>query len=104
LGRKTELSPGRPPEKMPIPADSPAPPKRVRGQQPDKPRPKRRDHSALPGVEEVLDLPADQRCCSACGLAFEPFPGTEDSEILEIEVKAHRRIIRRNRYPPACSG
>jgi transposase len=108
FGRKTESSsadPNKmsPPDKPPLPADSPAPLKRVRGQQPDKPRPKRRDHSALPGAEEVLDLPADQRCCSACGLDFKPFPGTEDNEILEIEVKAHRRLIRRRRYRPACS-
>jgi transposase len=103
FGRKTESSSSSTLDNMPIPSDSPAPPKRVRGQQPDKPRPKRRDHSALPWVAKVLDLPADQRCCSACGLAFEPFPGTEDSAILEIDVKAHRRIIRRRRYRPACS-
>jgi transposase len=102
FGRKTESS-SAPSDNMPIPSDSPAPAKRVRGQQPGKPRPKRRDHSALPCVVEVLDLPADQRCCSACGLAFQPFPGTEDSEILEIEVKAHRRLIRRQRYRPVCS-
>jgi transposase len=106
FGRKTESSSSATPDNMPIAAASAAatvPVKRVRGQQPDKPRPKRRDHSALPGVVEVLDLPAEQRCCSACGLGFEPFPGTEDSEIIEIDVKAHRRIIRRQRYRPACS-
>jgi hypothetical protein len=103
FGRKTESSASSPLDKMPIPSASPASAKRVRGQQPGKPRPKRRDHSALPWGEEVLDLPADQRCCSACGLAFEPFPGTEDSEVLEIDVLAHRRIIRRRRYRPACS-
>jgi transposase len=102
FGRKTE-STSSTPDNMPMPSDAPASPKRVRGQQPGKPRPKRRDHSALPCVEEVLDLPADQRCCTACGLAFEPFPGTEDSEILEIEVKAHRRLIQRRRYRPGCS-
>jgi transposase len=30
------------------------------------------------------------------------FPGTEDSEVLEIEVKAYRRVIRRRRYRPTC--
>jgi transposase len=103
FGRKTESSSSSTTDKMRIPTDSPTPAKRVRGQQPDKPRPNRRDHSALPGEEEFLDLPEEQRCCSACGLAFAPFPGTEDSEILEITVKAHRRIIRRRRYRPACS-
>jgi transposase len=28
--------------------------------------------------------------------------GTEDSTILEIQVKAHRRVIRRHRYRPSC--
>jgi len=54
-------------------------------------------------VEESLDLPAHERSCSACGLPFRPFPGTADSEILAIQVKAHRRVIRRRRYRPACS-
>jgi transposase len=102
FGRKTESSSSTP-DKMATPADSQSQPPRSRGQQPGKPGPKRRDHSALPCVEEVLDLPSRQRCCSACGLAFQPFPGTEDSEILEILVKAHRRVIRRRRYRCACS-
>lgn len=102
FGKKTESSSCKP-DMAPARQDSAKPKPRKRGQQPGKPAPKRRDHSALPCVEEVLDLPQDQRCCSACGLAFKPFPGTEDSEILEIEVKAHRRIIRRQRYRPVCS-
>ena len=40
--------------------------------------------------------------CSRCGQPFADFPGTEDSEILEVEVRAHRRIIRRRRYRPTC--
>ena len=102
FGRKTESSASTP-DKMAKTADAPTTPPRKRGQQPGKPGPKRRDHSSLPVVEEVLDLPADQRDCSACGLPFQPFPGTEDSEIIEIIVKAHRRVIRRRRYRPACS-
>lgn len=73
-----------------------------RGQQPGQPGPKRRDHSRLPAVEEIVDLPAEQRHCSGCGLPFEPFAGTEDGEVLEIEVKAYRRVYRRRRYRPAC--
>ena len=37
-----------------------------------------------------------------CGLALSIFPGTEDSEVLEIEVQAYRRVIRRRRYRPRC--
>lgn len=107
FGRKTESSSATdkvptPPDAPPAP-DSPPKPPRPRGQQRQKPGPQRRDHSALPAVEECIDLPAQERCCSACGLAFEPFPGTEDSTVLEIEVEAHRRVIRRRRYRPACA-
>ena len=34
---------------------------------------------------------------------FSAFPGTEDSEVLEIEVQAYRRVIRRRRYRPSCA-
>jgi transposase len=30
------------------------------------------------------------------------FPGSDDSEVLEIEVQAYRRVIRRRRYRPLC--
>jgi transposase len=99
LGRKSEAGAG-PSEALPSPK---ATPKRPRGQQRGKPGLKRRDHSHLPAVQEVLDLPAEQRVCPCCGLPLEPFPGTEDSEILEVEVKAYRRLIRRRRYRPTCS-
>jgi transposase len=33
---------------------------------------------------------------------FAPFPGTDDGEILEIDVRAYRRVYRRRRYRPAC--
>ena len=45
-----------------------------------------------------LDAPQ----CPACGEALNEFPGIEDSEVLEIEVKAYRRVIRRQRYRPSC--
>jgi len=76
--------------------------KRPRGQQPDNPAPKRRSHDDLPKIEDVRDLPEDQKQCPQCGLPYESFPGTEDSETIEIEVRAHRRVIRRKRYRPTC--
>ncbi len=81
----------------------PAGPKRPRGQQPGRPIPPKRSHGRLPAVEEVRDLPEGERLCGCCGLPFAEFPGTEDSEILEVEVKAHRRVVRRKRYKPACA-
>ena len=40
--------------------------------------------------------------CPQCGLAFKDFAGTEDTQVLEIEVKAYRRVIHRHRYMPTC--
>jgi len=91
-------------ESHPAPSEAQARPKpsKPRGQQPGQPSPGRRDHSHLPAVEEFVDLPDGQRHCSGCGLPFEPFAGTEDGAILEVEVKAYRRVYRRRRYTPAC--
>jgi transposase len=98
FGTKSEASPA-PSESSTAPKPTP---KKPRGQQPGKPGPQRRDHSHLPVVEEVLELPDEQQLCSCCGLPFEPFAGTEDGEILEIFVKAYRRVYRRRRYRPTC--
>ncbi|MGL4551723.1 MAG: IS66 family transposase [Gemmataceae bacterium] len=78
-------------------------PKKPRGQQPGNPGPERRDHSQLPAVEEIVDLSAEKKHCSCCGLPFHELPGTEDGQILEIEVKAYRRVCRRRRYKPTCN-
>jgi transposase len=74
---------------------------RPRGQRVGQPGPGRRDYSHLPVVEELLELPADQRTCAWCGAVFTA-SDTEDSEQLEIEVRAYRRRIRRRRYQRTC--
>jgi transposase len=100
FGPKTEAAAAQPAAPT---APTAPPPRRPRGQQPGKPGPKRRDYSHLPAAVEDHQL-APQRCrCSRCGQPFDEFPGTEDSIILEVEVRAHRRVIRRRRYRPACS-
>lgn len=76
--------------------------RRSRGQQPNSKGHQRRDYSHLPVQEEILDLPEDKRQCSGCGLPFAPFPGTEDTTVLEIEVRAYRRRSHRPRYRPTC--
>ena len=63
----------------------------------------RRDYSCLPATVEVRVLPPEDARCSCCGEAFHPAGFDEDSSILEIEVKAHRRVIRRRRYRRCCS-
>lgn len=76
--------------------------KRRRGQQPGAKGHGRRKQKQLPVVEEIADLAEEQKACPRCGLPFEAFPGTEDSEIIEVEVRAHRRKIHRRRYKPTC--
>jgi transposase len=82
---------------------TPQMPKRRRGQQPGHKGHGRRHYDHLPTQEEVLDLPPDQRQCRRCGRPFDPFPGSDDTTILEVEVKAHRRLICRPRYRPTCT-
>ena len=56
--------------------------------------------SGLPQVDETVEI--DNPTCPQCGLSLRSFPGTEDSEVIEIEVKAYRRVIHRKRYTSAC--
>jgi transposase len=75
---------------------------RKRGQQPGSQGHGRSDRSALPVVREVHDLSEEAKHCPACGEAFLPFPGTEASDIIEVEVQAHIRRIERQRYQRGC--
>lgn len=98
FGRKTEK--GK--KNNPSCGSGPNENKRPRGQQPGSKGHGRRDYSHLPAKEEIHEIPDDECCCPKCGLQYEPFPGTDDSELIEIEVKAHRRVIRRKRYKRTC--
>jgi transposase len=85
------------------PQDDPLEPKRKRGQQPGNPGPKRRDYSHLPVDEKIIELPPEQRLCPRCGQLFVPNGDTEDSEQIEIEVRAYRKVFRRRRYQRTCT-
>ncbi len=52
--------------------------------------------------ERHEDIVLHKAQCPECGLAFKEFAGTEDAQVLEIEVKAYRRVIHRHRYMPTC--
>jgi transposase len=73
---------------------------RRRGQQRGAPGHGRRRASGLAVQEEIVAIVSPS--CSKCGRPLAEFPGTEDSEVLEIEVKAYRRLIQRRRYRPTC--
>ena len=75
---------------------------RPRGQQPGSKGHGRSDRSPLLVVPEVHDLSPAQSCCPACGEAFAPFPGAEESTLIEVQVQAHLRRIQRRRYQKMC--
>ena len=50
---------------------------------------------------EAHDVEPERRCCPACGDEYGAH-GSEDSEQLEIEVRAYRRVIKRRRYRRSC--
>lgn len=55
----------------------------------------------LPVIEELHELPLDDKKCPKCGKPFKPF-GTEDSDIKEIYVRPHIRRIKRERCKKDC--
>src|SRR5438132_12860523 len=75
---------------------------RQRGQQPGSQGHGRSDRSALPVVAEVHDVSETAKHCPACGAAFVPFPGSEESNLIEVQVQAHIRRIQRQRYHKTC--
>jgi transposase len=75
--------------------------KRPRGQQRGSRGHGRTQRPDLPVIEELLELPDAH--CTNCGLQYSAFPGAEESEIVEIEVKAYRRKVFRKRYLKSCS-
>ena len=98
-GRKSEKK-KRHPETGPT---DPSTKSRRRGQQPTNPAPKRRTFDDLPSTEEACELPADAACCPQCHAPYAPFPGTDDGDIVEIEVRAYRRRYHRHRYRKTCN-
>lgn len=75
-------------------------PKRARGHQKGTPGHGRSPPTGLPVVHENIDLHDPK--CQQCGQPFVSMPGTEDSEVIEIEVKAYVRRIHRVRHLRQC--
>lgn len=102
FGRKSETAAATTP-----PADTNAnranPKKRKRGQQPGSKGHGRRQHDHLTTTQEDCKLPSDQQRCPCCGEPLEEIPGTADGDILEMDVRAHRRRYHRCRYRRTCT-
>ena len=74
---------------------------RPRGQQRGAPGHGRTQRPGLEERTEELKPPEEARVCSCCGKAYVA-NGAEESTLVEIEVKAHKRVIRRPRWRRAC--
>jgi len=71
-----------------------------RGHQRGAPGHGRTLQASLPARHELIELAAPQ--CPRCGLQRRVFSATDDSEIVELEVKAYRRVVHWRRCTPMC--
>ncbi len=94
FGRKSETAATT----TPNPTTATTKPTRSRGQQRGAKGPTRRSYDHLPTTHEPLEVPADQQRCQNCGAPWQQLPGSDDGQILEVEVRAHRRVYHRHRY------
>ena len=74
---------------------------RKRGQQPGRPGPGRTPREALEVRPEIQELPSTERDCQQCGQPYAAH-GFVESNLIEIQVAAHTRRIRRQRYRRVC--
>jgi len=81
-------------------ANARKPSARPRGQQPGAPGHGRTPLNELPKRVEIL---GGEYSCPNCGKPMVAIAGTKDTEVLEIEVAAHRRVIKRRRYRAGCT-
>lgn len=75
---------------------------RPRGQQQGSKGHGRTPRPDLPVIEEEHAIALDDRLCSICTEPYSPLSQTEDSDIVEIEVKGYIRRIKRKMYTPHC--
>ena len=74
---------------------------RKRGQQRGAPGHGRTQRPGLEERPEVLAPPPEACMCAQCGQPYAP-NGVEESTLVEIEVKAHKRVIQRERFRRTC--
>ena len=74
---------------------------RRRGQQPGAPAHSRTERPGLEERTEEHNPPSDARVCGGCGSPYAA-NGAEESTLVEIEVSAYRRVIRRPRWRRTC--
>ena len=75
---------------------------RKRGQQRGAPGHGRTQRPGLEERTEEHNPPPDACVCARCGQRYAP-NGAEESSLIEIEVQAHKRVIRRPRWRRTCN-
>ena len=102
-GKKTEKTPSKP-EVIPSSGEFVGPPRppAKRGAKKGRANRPRHQYPDLPVIEERIAIPEALLCCPDCGEAATPFPKTEDSAIIEIQVAAHVRKIKREQAKAGC--
>ncbi len=82
------------------------PSRRKRGQQPGSRGHGRTQRPDLPIVDDEIDPADEEKRCPTCGLPHLPTPALDEhSKVIEVEVKAYVRRIRRPAYTrnPGCT-
>ena len=80
---------------------NPIDPKRSRGQQPGSKGHGRTTRPYLPYIDEPIDFP-DTPKCPKCGTAYIVDGSSKSSEIIEVDIKAHKRVIIRSCVKKDC--
>ena len=75
---------------------------RKRGQQRGAPGHGRTQRPGLEERREEINAPPEACICACCGQAYAP-NGAEESTLVEVEVKAHKRVIHRPRLRRTCA-
>jgi transposase len=84
----------------PTPTLAKAPKKKPRGKPPGAPGYGPRDHDSVSlGDESIYEI--DESCCADCGVQWREV-SEEQSDIIEVEVRAYRRRHRRKKYGHFC--
>ncbi|HEV7670566.1 MAG TPA: IS66 family transposase [Thermoanaerobaculia bacterium] len=81
-------------------------PEKKTSRRPDQPGHGPSPQANLPLVEQVHELPQDERGCSACGGTLDPMEGQyEESEEITVTERSYTLVIhRRQKYRCRCNG
>jgi len=100
-GQKSEKNKGKKCKDESNPNAKDTPSKRTRGQQKGSATHGRTKRPKLPVIHEVV--PLSETACDLCGLEYSILSSYEESEVIEIQVAAHVRKIKRQKCVKNCN-